>query len=197
MIGFRPKSEKLNLIFLVLVLVSPGLAEETSGHFDLAVFLGQVLNFVVLFGGLAYLLRRPLNEYLKGRVEQVAARLSQAEAMKEESLKKLEEARGRLENLASEIQALKDQAEKEAEREREAIRQEAEKEAERLRKLAREEIEGLVRLSIRELKTYAIDLSVSRAEKRIQEKLTPELHRKLIHRAIDRLRSTNEPSVNS
>lgn len=197
MIGFWPKSKNLTLVFLVLALSAPGLAEEASGHFDLATFLGQVLNFVVLFGGLAYLLRKPLNEYLKGRVEQVAAQLLQAEAMKQESMQKLEEARNRLNNLAGEILVLKEQAREQAERERAAIRQEAEKEAERLRKLAREEIETMVRLSIRDLKTYAIDLSVSLAEKRIQEKLTPELHRKLIHKAIDRLRSTNEPSVNS
>ncbi|NPV83291.1 MAG: ATP synthase F0 subunit B [Candidatus Aminicenantes bacterium] len=195
--GFRPDSKALNLVFLGLVLSAPGLAEEAQGHFNLATFLGQVLNFVILFGGLAYLLRKPLNEYLKDRIEQVAARLSQAEAMKQESLQKLEEARNRLNNLAGEIQVLKEQAREEAERERVAIRQEAEKEAERLRKLAREEIETMVRLSIRDLKAYAIDLSVSLAEKKIKEKLTPELHRKLIHRAIDRLRSTHEPSVNS
>lgn len=195
--GFRPEFNCLTLLFLVLVLSAPGLAEEATGHFELAAFLGQVLNFVVLFGGLAYLLRKPLNDYLKGRVEQVAARLQQAEARKQESLQKLEEARTRLNNLADEIRALKEQAEREAEQERAVIRQEAEKEAERLRKLAREEIEAMVRMSIRDLKTYAIDLSVSLAEKRIQEKLTPELHRKLIHRAIDRLRSTDAPSVNS
>jgi len=152
---------------------------------------------VVLFGGLAYLLRRPLNDYLKGRAEQVAARLHQAETMKQEAQQKLEEVRGRLNNLAGEIRALVEQAEKEAERERAAIREEAGKEAERLRKLAREEIEAMFRLSITDLKAYAMDLSVSLAEKKIKEKLTPELHRKLIHRAIDRLRSTNEPSVNS
>ncbi len=197
MIGFCPEFKSLILVLLVLVLSAPGLAGEASGHFDLDAFLGQVLNFVVLFGGLAYLLRKPLNDYLKGRVEQVAARLQQTEARKQESLQKLEEVRTRLNKLADEIRAFKEQAEKEAEQERAAIRQEAEKEAGRLRKLAREEIEAMVRMSIRELKTYAIDLSVSLAEKRIQEKLTPELHRKLIHRAIDRLRSTNEPSVNS
>lgn len=197
MIVLRPKSKEFTLVLLVLALSVPGLAEEAHGHFNLSAFIGQVLNFVVLFGGLAYLLRKPLNEYLKSRVEQVAARLHQAENMKQEASQKLEEARRRLNNLAGEIRALIEQAEKEAEREKEAIRKEAESEAERLRKLAREEIEALVRLSIRELKAYAIDLSVSMAEKRIKEKLTPELHRRLIHRAIDSLRSTNEPSVNS
>lgn len=197
MIVIRNKFRELTLVFLVLALSSPGLAEEAHGHFDLAAFLGQVLNFVALFGGLAFLLRKPLEEYLKGRVEQVASRLRQSEVLREEARRKLEEARTRLDDLAGEIRALIDQARKEAEGEREAIRGEAEKEAERLRKLAREEIEAMVRLRIRDLKAYAIDLSVSLAEKRIKERLTPELHRKLIRRAIDRLRSTNEPSVNN
>ncbi|MGQ9800077.1 MAG: F0F1 ATP synthase subunit B family protein [Candidatus Saccharicenans sp.] len=175
----------------------PALAEESQGHFDLATFLGQVLNFVVLFGGLAFLLRKPLNDYLKGKAEQVAANLRQSEALKVESLQKLKQSQARLDNLEAEIGALREEAEKEASREKQMIRQEAEKEAQRLKRLAQEEIDALFRASLRELKAYAIDLSVALAEKRIREKLTPELHRKLIQQAIDRLRSLHESSVDS
>lgn len=182
---------------LVLSLSLPLLASESQGHFDLATFLGQVLNFAVLFGGLALLLRKPLNDYLKGKAEEVAANLRQAEALVEESLQKLEQARARLENLEAEIGALREEAEKEAGREGQLISQEAEKEAQRLRKLAQEEIDALIRSSLRELKAYAIDLSVALAEKRIRERLTPELHRKLIQQSIDRLRALDESSLDS
>lgn len=182
---------------LVLSFSLPALAGESQGHFNLATFLGQVLNFVVLFGGLAFLLRKPLDDYLKGKAEEVAANLRQAEALAEESLQKLKQSRARLENLESEIRVLREEAEKEASREGQLIRQEAEKEAQRLRKLAREEIDALIRTSLRELKAYAIDLSVALAEKRIKEKLTPELHRKLIQQSIDRLRSFDESSLDS
>ncbi|HAR35525.1 MAG TPA: hypothetical protein DCR87_01200 [Acidobacteria bacterium] len=185
------------LVGLVLSFSLPALAGESQGHFDLATFLGQVLNFVVLFGGLAFLLRKPLNDYLKGKAEQVAARLRQSEALKVESLQKLQQSRTRLDSLEAEIRALREEAEREVSRERQMIKQEAEKEAQRLRKLAQEEIEALFRASLRELKAYAIDLSVALAEKRIREKLTPELHRKLIHQAIDRLRSLHESSADS
>lgn len=182
---------------LVLSLSLPLLAGESEGHFDLATFLGQVLNFVVLFGGLALLLRKPLNGYLKGKAEEVAANLRQSETLVEESLQKLAQSRARLENLEAEIRALREEAEKEASREGQLISQEAEKEAQRLRKLAREEIDALIASSLRELKAYAIDLSVALAEKRIRERLTPELHRKLIQQSIDRLRSLNESSLDS
>jgi F-type H+-transporting ATPase subunit b len=187
----------LLLAGLILSLGLPALAGEGQGHFDLATFLGQVLNFIVLFGGLAFLLRKPLNDYLKGKAEQVAASLRQSEALKAKSLQKLEQSRARLDSLETEIKALRAEAEKEASREKQMIRQEAEKEAQRLRKLAQEEIEALFQSSLRELKAYAIDLSVALAEKSIREKLTPELHRKLIYQAIDRLRSLHESSVDS
>ncbi|MGB9907305.1 MAG: hypothetical protein ACPLRR_07980 [Candidatus Saccharicenans sp.] len=194
----RPRNfPALLLAGLILSLGLPALAGEGQGHFDLATFLGQVLNFIVLFGGLAFLLRKPLNDYLKGKAEQVAASLRQSEALKAESLQKLEQSRARLDSLETEIKALKAEAEKEASREKQMIRQEAEKEAQRLRKLAQEEIEALFQSSLRELKAYAIDLSVTLAEKSIREKLTPELHRKLICQAIDRLRSLHESSVDS
>lgn len=195
--GCRKNSLRLFFLLISSVLSRPLLAAESHGHFDLSAFIGQVVNFVILFGGLAFLLRKPLNEYLKGKAEQVATLLQQTEALKLESARKLEQTRARLDGLAAEISALKAQAEKESAREKELILQEAEKEAQRLRNLAREEIESLLRVCIRELKAYAIELSVAKAEERIKKKLTPELHRKLIHKAIDRLRSTNEPSVDS
>ncbi|MGB4704545.1 MAG: ATP synthase F0 subunit B [Candidatus Saccharicenans sp.] len=184
----------LILTALLLCACVPVLAEESHGHFELKTFLGQVINFVVLFGGLAYLLRKPIGNYLQGRVEHISALLEHSEAKKIDSKKKLEEATSRLNRLEDEINALKRQVEELARRESETIMKEAESEASRLRKLAAEEIEAMTRLSLQELKAYAINLSVALAEQKIKEKMTPEMHRKLIRRALDRLRSIHDAS---
>jgi F-type H+-transporting ATPase subunit b len=175
----------------------PVLAEEADGQNGTSVFIGQVINFVVLFGTLAYFLWKPLNNYLKGKSKEVARLLKQSEESKANSLSKLEQTRIRLEKLEEEIKAMNQAAEKEALLEKEKIMQEANRESERLKKLAREEIDTLAKVSLRDLKAYAIDLGVGLAEKRIREKLTPELHRKLIHKAIDSLGTANEQSANS
>lgn len=193
----RFKSQPVLYLLLLFLLLTSGLlqAGEEPEHGSTGLFLGQVINFAVLFGGLAYLLKKPLQEYLTRKALEVASLLETSEKEKQEARQRLEQTRERLQSLAAEVQKMKDEARQEALRERERLLQEAAREAERLRKLAREEIDSLVQASRRELKSYAIELSVALAEKRIREKINPELHRKFINQAIERLRTLHESSV--
>jgi len=186
-------------VFLCLFfsLCWPALAQEAPDQEGGSIFVGQLINFVVLFGTLAYFLWKPLNNYLKGKSEEIAELLKQSEDLKADSLSKLEQTRIRLGQLEEEIKSMKLVAEKEALSERERIKEEARRESEKLKKMAREEIDMLAKISLSDLKAYAINLGVALAEKRMREKLTPELHRKLIHKSMDNLRTADEQSVNS
>jgi len=186
------------LFILIMLLAFSWLgAAEAEPGFSLTAFLGQVVNFVVLFGGLAYLLYKPLLKFLQHKSDQVAENLKQSEKRRIDSLQRLEKSRERLNRLDIEIDQMKTEAEAEATREKERIRLEARNEAERLKKLAKEEIDSMVKSSQRELKVYTLDLSISLAEKRIEEKLGPELHRKIIYKAIDKLGTLDEPAVSN
>lgn len=186
------------LFILIMLLAFSWLgAAEAEPGFSLTVFLGQVVNFVVLFGGLAYLLYKPLLKFLQHKSDQVAENLKLSEERRIDSLQRLEKSRERLSQLDKEIDRMKIEAETEATRERERITLEARNEAERLKKLAKEEIDSMVKSSQRELKVYTLDLSISLAEKRIEEKLGPELHRKIIYRAIDKLGTLDEPAASN
>ncbi|MGB9894160.1 MAG: hypothetical protein ACPLRA_07065, partial [Candidatus Saccharicenans sp.] len=69
----RAISFKIMLFFWLMALARlTALAEESHQNFDLATFLGQILNFVILFGGLGFLLRKPINDYLKNKAEEIA-----------------------------------------------------------------------------------------------------------------------------
>ena len=186
------------LFILIMLLAFSWLgAAEAEPGFSLTAFLGQVVNFVVLFGGLAYLLYKPLLKFLQHKSDQVAENLKLSEERRFDSLQRLEKSRERLSQLDKEIDRMKIEAETEATRERERITLEARNEAERLKKLAKEEIDSMVKSSQRELKVYTLDLSISLAEKRIEEKLGPELHRKIIYRAIDKLGTLDEPAASN
>jgi len=65
-VKYRPtRSPGILVLFILIILSVPGqlLAAEAGEGFDLSLFLGQVVNFVLLFGGLAYLLYKPLIKY--------------------------------------------------------------------------------------------------------------------------------------
>ncbi|HNS04786.1 MAG TPA: ATP synthase F0 subunit B [Candidatus Saccharicenans sp.] len=197
---YRPtRSPGILVIFILIILSVPGqlLAAEAGEGFDLSLFLGQVVNFVLLFGGLAYLLYKPLIKYLQHKSDRVAENLKKSEEQRVISLRRLEESKERLSKLDEEIDRLKKEAEIEASKERERIALEARAEADRLKKLAREEINSLVKISQRELEVYTLDLSISLAEQRIREKLGPELHRKIINKAIEELGTLDESTISN
>lgn len=178
------------------VLLAPvwaGASEENgSGSRAAMDFIGKVVNFVVLFGGLAFFLRKPLKKYLTDRMDAVRLGLREAEDSSREAqakLRSIEERAGRLQSDIDEIQA-KARAAGQAEKER--ILQAARREADRLRDFSRQEVDALVRADIRQLKEYASDKAIALALERIRAGLTAEAHGRLIDTAIERLAEMHE-----
>src|SRR5689334_287657 len=71
-------------------------------------------NFVVLFGGLAYLLRKPAGEFFQGRKNEITSGLKRAEDAHASAQARMTEIEERLARLGSEIAALRTEAEKES-----------------------------------------------------------------------------------
>ncbi len=157
-------------------------------------FLGKVINFVLLFGGLVYLLRNPLRGFLEGRTRSLDHALKQANDTRVEAEKKHREMEKRLRNVGRETEEIREEAETEGKTVQERILNEARAEAERLKLLSRREIEMLTQAGIREIKRYAAELATSLARQRIQSKIKEEDQSLLIDRSIERLEKLNEKS---
>jgi F-type H+-transporting ATPase subunit b len=157
-------------------------------------FLGKLVNFLILFGGLAFVMRKPLKAMLAKRTADIGDSIRDAEGARAEAETKSEGSKARLAGLSEEIGRLKAAAEEEGRRETGRISRAAAEEAERLKKLARQEVEEQVRLGVRELKAYAAARATDLARERIRKRLTPELQASLIEKSIDRLSRLNEKS---
>jgi F-type H+-transporting ATPase subunit b len=157
-------------------------------------FVGKVVNFFVLFGGLAYLLRKPLKKFLKGRTQGIERSIDEARMSRREADKKLQEAETRLEKIADEIEKIKKEAETEGLREKEKIAQAAQLEAERIRELARHEVEMLTQMSTKKLKQYTAELATSLASEKIEKTITPADQSALIDKSIEKLEKLYEKS---
>jgi F0F1-type ATP synthase membrane subunit b/b' len=129
---------------------------------------------------------------LRNRTEEIRRALEDSEAEKRRAGEKLEEARARLANLASEVDAVKKAAEAEGRAEQEGIRRLAAEEAEKIRRLAKADMEAQVRAGILALKRHAASLAAERALERIRGRLTPETHTVLIERSIGDLAASDE-----
>jgi len=168
-------------LFLFMVSEEGREAPSKSG------FLGKVINFVVLFGGLGYLLSKPVRKYLGQRSEDIRKALDEARRARLDAERKLEEAQKKLGLLEDEVGRIIKAAEDDGFRGRENIKALGDKEAERIKMFARQEIEIKIRGGKQELKEYTAELAASLAEARLKEKITAQGHSRLIDKSIDKL----------
>lgn len=175
--------------FLLILLVPAALfaAEEGGGPSATADFIGKVVNSVILFGGLAYLLRKPITAMLEKKSIGVKDEIDKTVRLRDEAEVKRQGLDERLAALDGEVKKLGEEAVAQAERSRMSIRTQAEEERARLKVLAGQELQGIVDSAVTELRIYMGDKAAELSRERIKSKLTPEMHRKLIDNSIDRL----------
>jgi F-type H+-transporting ATPase subunit b len=187
----RKKILLLLLCLPFLMFMSTEEEDHSSGLID---FLGKTVNFIILFGGLTYLLYKPIRSFLDKRAQEIRFSLKDAEDSKKAAEQKLKEIETRLAGLEQEIEKMMKEADSEGRREMERILQMAKHETERIKHFSRQEIDGIIRSGIRELREHTALLITSLAKERIQKKMSPELHSWLINRSIERLDQLDEKS---
>jgi F-type H+-transporting ATPase subunit b len=181
---------------LILLLAAPlclAASAEEGGHVSATMdFLGKLVNFLILFGGLTLVMRKPVKAMLAKRTVDVGETIRLAEADRAGSESQAAGARAKLAGLEREVLALKTAAEEEGRRESVRIAAAARAEADRLKKFTRQELDEQVRVGVRELKAYAAARAADLARERIRRRLTPETHAALIEKSIDRLARLHE-----
>lgn len=166
-------------------------AEEAhAGGESLLVTLARLANFLILFGGLGYLLKQPLANYLHGRGTYIRRELVEAEEMRGRARQQIEEVDAKLRALPAELEALKSRGAEEVAAEEARIRQAADIERERLREHTRREIEQQLRIARQALRREAAGLAVDAATARIRRSLTPDGHLRLVDRYAEQVRDT-------
>jgi F-type H+-transporting ATPase subunit b len=180
------------LILLVVPLFLFMSAEEGHGVSGAADFAGKVVNFLILFGGLALVLAKPVREMLGKRGADIREDLAAAEGRRGEAEKKSAETATRLGGLDVEIRRLKEEADAEIRRAGERIALAAGAEAEKIKKYTEQEIEERLRGGILELKSYVAEAATALARERIRKSLTAEDQTVLIDKSIAKLTRPHE-----
>jgi F0F1-type ATP synthase membrane subunit b/b' len=179
------------LVLPLFLFMSPGEGGGPSAAMD---FLGKAVNFLILFGGLAFVLRKPLAALLRKRALDIQDTIRLADESKAAAEKKRQDAERDIAGLDEEIQRMMGTAEAVAEREKDRIARAAADESLRIKKFAEQEIEQQVRAGVLELKAYAAEKGTSLARERIRKRLTPGDQAALIDKSIERLSRFYEKS---
>jgi F-type H+-transporting ATPase subunit b len=189
----RRKKSILLILSIVPLMLFMSYAEESHPS-QTKDFLGKVVNFLVLFGGLTYLLRKPLGSFLLERSHSLEKTLRAAKTSREEAAKRLDEVESRMEKLDDEVEQLRQEAESEGRALHQRTIEEAKKNAERLRQFAHSEIEMITKDAIREIKEYTASIAADLARQRIRDRVTEEYQSSLIDKSIERLEKLHEKS---
>jgi len=181
------------ILLIVPFLLFMSFAEESHSS-QTKDFLGKLVNFLLLFGGLAYVLRKPLGKFLQERSDSLEQALQGAKQSHEEAAEKLNQVESRLRKLDEEIEKMQQEAEAVGQSLHQHVLEEAKQAADRLKHFASQEIEMLTQDAIREIKEYTGALAADLAQQRIQDRMTEEFHSSLIDKSIKRIEKLHEKS---
>jgi F-type H+-transporting ATPase subunit b len=137
-------------------------------------------NFLILAGGLGYLIRKHGGPFLADRARKIRQDIAEAEEVRKDAERRAADVDRRLAGLESEIAALRAEAQKEGEAEKQRIRQQTPLEIAKVRAHAEQEIIAAGKTARAELKQYAAELAIALAEQKLRARMTPETQAALV-----------------
>jgi F-type H+-transporting ATPase subunit b len=151
--------------------------------------LYKVINFAILVGGLGYVLRKPMADFFSSRSASIQKALDEGRKALEASQAQLKAVEEKLRGLEGEIAAFKDSAVREMEAERQRMQQTMAEEAARILESARAQTDTAVRAAKLDLKSYAAQKALARAEELIRTRLDDSVRRRLVTQFVATLES--------
>jgi F-type H+-transporting ATPase subunit b len=140
----------------------------------------RVLHFIVLAGGLFFLLKKPLSQALGARVKGIEDQLKELETQKAEAEKKLADYNQKFAQLEKESENIVAEYVRQGEEAKARILKEAESAAEKLKIQAQKNIESEIQRAKAQLQEEILDKALSKAEGLIKEKINTNDQEKLV-----------------
>jgi len=174
-------------VFLFFIMIGFSFASEHSGGHELSQVIGKIINSTLLWGFLAYLLYKPIASFFKKQSESEKEVYYEAENSRKESEKRLKEVALRVDNLEKELNSIRERFKKEAEKDRKFIEKKIEEDVAKIQKFTELEIERIYNEGLKELKLFALDISLKDAEEKIRKRIDKGMQQVLIRRFLNEI----------
>jgi F0F1-type ATP synthase membrane subunit b/b' len=147
---------------------SPDVADSPTG------LIFRWLNFILVFGGLAYFLARYGGPYFRGRGADIGGAIREATAAKADAERELREIEDQVAHLDREIARLRAESIQEEAAEAQRQTESGNREIERIERAAQIEIQASERLARQQLREVAAQMAVEAAEKDLRAALSTD-----------------------
>jgi F-type H+-transporting ATPase subunit b len=144
-------------------------------------------NFLVLFGGLGLLLRKPAAEFFESRRGAIQGGLDRARAAQRDADVRMNDITGRLARFDSEVQRLQSDAARSARAEEDRILKDTRIEVDRAITQSRAEVDRLAKGLEHEIRAGLADQVIARAEEQLRTQMTIEDQQRAVRKAVDNL----------
>src|SRR5262249_11722460 len=150
----------------------------------------KFLNLAIFAAAAIYILRRPINTALLARRGAIEQELHDAQNTREQALARVSEADAMLDRLNDDVRAVREQAQQEAEAERQRLAAGTQNEIEKLKQQAQRAMDRAAKLARKHLREFLAKRSVDRARESLRQRIRPEDDTLLIKESLGELRRT-------
>jgi len=155
--------------------------------FNPDIFEANLVNLILLDGGLFYLLSGALSESLSERQEKILGAIQESEERLQEATTRLTESETQLAQAQMVIDTIKKDAEQTATQVKSSVLTEGKTEIERLTSTAKAQISTIEARVRKQISDYVANLAVQRITAQLEGKLTSSLQQQIIDRNISKL----------
>jgi F0F1-type ATP synthase membrane subunit b/b' len=175
----------------MLLFISPETMEWLNGWANYpGLEIWKFLNLAIFTAAGVYILRKPISAALASRRGAIEQELVKAQTEREQALARVTEAEDLLSRVDEHVASIRKQALTEAKSEKERVAASAASEIEKLKQQAQRETELAGRLARKELRQFLAQRSVELARETVRGQIRPEDDTLLIKENIGDLRRT-------
>ncbi|HEV7967058.1 MAG TPA: ATP synthase F0 subunit B [Candidatus Acidoferrales bacterium] len=159
----------------------PDPADSTTG------LIFRWLNFLIVFGGIAYLIAKYGRTFFRGHAKEIAASIVEATAVKAEAGRELREVEVKIERLDQDVAELREEARRSWAAEAERLRTSGLAEIEKINQAARAELASSERAAQHEVREIAASIAVERAAVLVSSMMNPKIRARMFQSFLGEL----------
>ena len=177
---FLASASSASLIFVFLALpvlaaegAEPDPADSPTG------LIFRWLNFLIVFGGLAYLIAKYGGALFRGNAKKISTSILEAGAEKAEAERELHAVETKIARLDRDMEEMREEARRNWAAESERLRASSVAEIEKINLAARAELAASERAARHEVREIAASMAVERAAALVSSKMNPEIRARM------------------
>jgi F-type H+-transporting ATPase subunit b len=186
-------SSAVLILFLVALPVFAAEGAEPDPADSTAGVIFRWLNFLIVFGGIGYLVASKGGAFFRGNAKEIAASIVEATAVKAEADRELREVEVKIAHLNQDVAEMRAEAQRNWAAEAERLYKSGLTEIEKINQAARAELAASERAAQQEVREIAASLAVERAAALVSSKMNSEIRARMFQSFLSELGKGAKP----